>query len=263
MRILPNRTNSLFGNIPEIYRKKVMKWQTRKIYKDSKFLVIDDKDGHLGMCPLRINIPIDAYEPNKTYLYGGKTEIPINIPDTDKFMYIERNILGFKDRINHELLDTKYNLYNKNYYETKNDSLYEYVSVCRSLDRKENEKFDMDYKINKIKSNVAKNGYIYLEYYLALEDNNYEKYPSNRYLRYGEILKYFPEDEWTILTNEVEIVKDEYTPINRNNENVAIGYLDVRRMPTPKKKPDKKIYTNYNDECKQVKHAYTINGVVR
>ena len=86
-----------------------MKWQTRKIYKNSKFLVIDDKDGHLGMCPLRLNIPIDAYEPNKTYLYGGKTEIPINIPDTDKFMYIERNILGFKDRINHELLDTKYN----------------------------------------------------------------------------------------------------------------------------------------------------------
>ena len=105
MRLLPNRTNSLFGNIPEIYRKKVMKWQTRKIYKESRFLIIDDKDGHLGMCPLRVNIPIDVYEPNKEYLFGGKTEIPINIPDTNQFMFIERNILGFRDRISNELLE--------------------------------------------------------------------------------------------------------------------------------------------------------------
>lgn len=265
MRLLPNRTNSLFGNIPEIYRKKVMKWQTRKIYKESRFLIIDDKDGHLGMCPLRVNIPIDVYEPNKEYLFGGKTEIPINIPDTNQFMFIERNILGFKDRISNELLECECQLYNLNYYEVKNNCLYDYVAACRSLDRKENKRFDMDYKINKIKSNVALGGYIYLEYYLAIDEKDYKKYPSNQYLRYGEIEKYFPKEEWTILYNEVEIIKDDYTPLNRNNEMVAIGYLDVRKIPTPtsKTKKEYKTYVNYNNEKKIVNHSYTINGVVR
>ena len=59
----------------------------------------------------------------------------------------------------------------------------------------------MDYKINKIKSNVALGGYIYIEYYLAIDEKDYKKYPSNQYLRYGEIEKYFPKEEWTILYN--------------------------------------------------------------
>ena len=36
-----------------------------------------------------------------------------------------------------------------------------------------NKKFDMDYKINKIKSNVALGGYIYIEYYLAIDEKDY------------------------------------------------------------------------------------------
>lgn len=267
MRILPNRTNSLFGNMPYIYQKKVNKWAQKKINEKTQFLIVDDKDGQLGMCPLRRNIPIVVYEPDKVFLDGGKAEIPLNIPNTSDFIFAKRNILGFKDRITTEMLTAKCNLINKNYYSFTDENKYEYVAACHSLDRDSNAEFSMEYKINKLKSNVAKNGYLYLEYNIALRDDDYETYPSNKYLRNNEILNYFDTNEWTIIANEVAILKEDYTPLNKERKDVAVGYLDVKKAPTPKKKEKKHIkqsYTFYSTkEEKYVNHSYIINGVLR
>lgn len=266
MKILPNRTTSLFGNMPYIYQKKVNKWSLKKITEKTKFLIIDDKDGQLGMCPLRRNIPIVVYEPDKVFLEGGKIEVPLNIPNTTDFIFAKRNILGFKDRITNELLTTKYNLINKNYYNFTDENKYEYVAACHSIDRDSNIEFSMDYKINKLKSNVADNGYLYLEYNIALKGDDYDTYPVNQYLRNNEILKYFDTNEWTIITNEIAITKSDYTPLNRDRKDVVVGYLDVRKTPTPKKKEvkQKQNYTFYDTrEEKIVNHSYIINGVLR
>ena len=267
MRILPNRTNSLFGNMPYIFQKRVMNWKIRNNGEKSKFLIIDDKDGQLGMCPLRRNIPIVVYEPEKVFLEGGKIEVPLNIPNTTNFIFAKRNILGFKDRITTELLTTNCNIVNKNYYKFTDENKYEYVAACHSIDRDSNIEFTMDYKINKLKNNVARDGYLYLEYEVALKDDDYETYPANKYLRNNEILKYFDTDEWTILVNDVEIKQSDYTPLNKERKNVVVGYLDVKKTPTPKKKdhkPLKQTYTFYGtQEEKVVKHSYVINGVIR
>ena len=267
MRILPNRTNSLFGNMPYIFQKRVMNWKIRNNGEKSKFLIIDDKDGQLGMCPLRRNIPIVVYEPEKVFLEGGKIEVPLNIPNTTDFIFAKRNILGFKDRITTELLTTNCNIVNKNYYKFTDENKYEYVAACHSIDRDSNIEFTMDYKINKLKNNVARDGYLYLEYEVALKDDDYETYPANKYLRNNEILKYFDTDEWTILVNDVEIKQSDYTPLNKERKNVVVGYLDVKKTPTPKKKdhkPLKQTYTLYGtQEEKVVKHSYVINGVIR
>lgn len=37
MRILPNRTSSLFGNMPYIYQKKVNKWSLKKLMRKQNF----------------------------------------------------------------------------------------------------------------------------------------------------------------------------------------------------------------------------------
>lgn len=264
MRILPNRTKSLFGNIPYIYQKKVMKWNYRKNFEDTKFLIIDDKDGQLCMCPLRKSIKTTIYEPNKILIEGGKLDIPINVPDTDKFVYINRTIMGIKDRVKNELLDTEYFIFNENYYESNNMEKYDYVAVCRSLDRDENRHITMQDKIEKIKSNVKQNGYLYLEYYIALDSDDYDTYPSNQYLRLNEIENYFDKKEWTIITNEVEVEKDMLTPFNRTSRNILIGYLDVRRKKTPEKREKKEnIYIDYNNKKHCVSHKYIINGVLR
>lgn len=232
----------------------------KKVNEKTKFLIVDDKDGQLGMCPLRRNIPIVVYEPEKVFLEGGKTEVPLNVPNTSNFVFVKRNILGFKDRITTELITTKYNLINKNYYSFTDENKYDYVAGCHSLDRDSNIEFSMEYKINKLKSNVSDNGYLYLEYNIALKDDDYETYHSNKYLRNNEILSYFDTNEWTIITNEIEIVKEEYTPLNKENKDVVVGYLDVKKSSTPKKKENKHIkqsYTFYdsNNE-KTVNHSY-------
>lgn len=266
MRILPNRTTSLFGNMPYIYQKKVNKWSSKKITEKTKFLIVDDKDGQLGMCPLRRNIPIVVYEPDKIFLDGGKTEIPLNVPNTSDFIFAKRNILGFKDRITTEMLMTKCNLINKNYYNFTDEDKYEYVAACHSIDRDSNVEFSMEYKINKLKSNVADNGYLYLEYNVALKEDDYETYPANQYLRNNEILKYFDTNEWTIITNEIAILKSEYTPLNKNRKDVIVGFLDVKKTPTPKKKEikHKQNYTFYDTKKEKiVNHSYVINGVLR
>lgn len=266
MRILPNRTTSLFGNMPYIYQKKVNKWSSKKITEKTKFLIVDDKDGQLGMCPLRRNIPIVVYEPDKVFLDGGKTEVPLNIPNTSEFIFAKRNILGFKDRVTTEMLMTKCNLINKNYYNFTDEDKYEYVAACHSIDRDSNIEFSMEYKINKLKSNVADNGYLYLEYNIALKEDDYETYPANLYLRNNEILKYFDTNEWTIITNEIAILKSEYTPLNKNRKDVIVGFLDVKKTPTPKKKEikHKQNYTFYDTKKEKiVNHSYVINGVLR
>lgn len=267
MKILPNRTASLFGNMPYIYQKKVNKWSSKKINEKTKFLIVDDKDGQLGMCPLRKNIPIVVYEPNKVFLDGGKTEVPLNVPNTEEFIFVKRNILGFKDRITTEMLYAKSVLMNKNYYNFDDEEKYDYVAACHSVDRDSNKDLTMEYKINKLKHNVKDGGYLYLEYYVALKEDDFELYPANQYLRNNEILNYFDFNEWTIITNKVEIVTDEYTPFNKTKKEVVVGYLDVRKKPTPKKKENKKVkqtYTFYGTrEEKLVNHSYVINGVVR
>ncbi len=267
MKILPIRTNSLFGNIPFIYQKRVNKWSLKKINEKLKFLIIDDKDGQLGMCPLRKNIPIVVYEPEQVYLNGGKVEVPLNIPNTTNFIFAKRNIMGFKDRITTELINTKCNLINRNYYGFTDENKYDYVAACHSIDRDCNIEYSMEYKINKLKRNVVDKGYLYLEYYVALKEDDYENYPANKYLRNNEILNYFDENEWTIITNEIKIIKDDLTPLNKELKDVVVGYLHVRKTPTPRKKVKriiKNTYTFYDTyEEKVVKHSYIINGVMR
>lgn len=271
MRILSNRTTSLFGNIPYIFQKKVMKWEYRKNQKDTKFLIIDDKDGLLGLCALRKNIPVVIYEPNKIFVDGGKHQVPINIPNTENYIFINRTIYGFKDRVSNELLECKYKVITKSYYDVIDRNKYDYVTACRSLHLDTNDMYTIEQKINKIKSNVKDGGYIYLEYYIANTDDE-EKYHSNKYLKYDEILKYFPDREWEILTNEVKIEKELITPYNICKNDIIVGYLDARkrteiqigaikRKKSPKRVPKIIVDRNYVEH--KVSHAYTINGVVR
>lgn len=266
MRILPNRTKSLFGNVPYIVQKKISKWNQKKNYDQIKILIVDDKDGQIGLCPLRYGIQIEVYEPNINFINGAKMEIPVNVPETTNYLFLERTIKGYNERINIEFLDTPYELHNRNYYAIDEFKEYEYVIACRSLSREENIQYDMDYKINKLKQNVKKDGYLYLEYYVALDENDYDNYPSNKYLRKDEILKYFPDDTWNVISNHYEVIEDELTPLNREKKNVVIGYLDVRKKPLKnksiRKKTHKKIIDNDGNVLK-VNHSYTINGCVR
>ena len=239
MGILSNRTRSLFGNVPYVIQKRICKWNKMNNLKNKKILIVDDKDGHIGLCPLRYGIHVDIYELNNIFVNGGSMEVPVNIPNTTDYIFAERSVKGLRERINIEFINTSYEVQIKNYYAVDEFKEYEYVIACRSL---------------------------YIEYYVALKDDDFKSYPENEFLRKDEILKYFPETEWNVFRNEYEIVEDNLTPFNREKKQVVIGYFDARKKPSkPKivrKKIEKKTIVK-NGNVIKVNHNYTINGCVR
>lgn len=258
-------TKSLFGNVPDIFSRKVRKWQCKRDRENIKFLIIDDKDGHLALCPLCYNFNVLVYEPNDLFISGGKIEIPVFIPNSEKFVYIKQNSLGLLDRARINFKEDYLKVINRNFYEFDNVDKFDYVCACRSLNREENSHIDMNSKINKLKNAVCDGGNLYLEYYVAIDEEDYEKYPKNIYLRRNEILDYFDTNEWTINSNELKVQKDLLTPLNREQRDVIIGYLDVRRKLTTisKERNAKKKRIDFNNNEVTCNHNYIINGVVR
>lgn len=266
MKSLVN-TKSMFGNVPDIFARKIRKWKCLENRKDSTFLIIDDKDGHLGLYPLSLDFNVTVYEPNKKFIQGGLIEIPVSLPNSNEYVYIKRNCMGILDRARLQFKEDNLVVYNRNFYEIDNFNKYDYVCACKSFDREENSNYSIEVKIDKLKKAVKEDGYLYLEYFIALDDKNTEKYPINQFLRKDEIIKYFDKKEWTIMANEVKIIDNYLTPINRNNEKVLIGYLDVRKRPlnvpkTRKTTSYKRIDFNTDKEVKCTR-KYIINGVVR
>lgn len=261
-------TKSLFGSVPYIFSKKVARWNKSSLKEKREFLHVDDKDGHLALYSLSYNINVTVYEPIYNFLYGGKTEVPVNIPNTEEYIYINKMINGLEERAKLNFIESQLNIINRNFYEIDDLNKYIYVTACRSLDREENKHITMKEKINKLKMAVEDEGYLYIEYLIAIDDNDYENYPSNSYFRRNEIESYFDKTEWTIQSNEIRIIKEELNPLNRDQKEKIVGYLDVRKKASPKKQ-EKRILRNQkridfitNKEVK-CKHNYIINGVLR
>lgn len=89
----------------------------------------------------------------------------------------------------------------------------------------------MSRKVRKLLSAVKVNGYIYIFYHLAIDEDNYEKYSKEQYLRSGEMKKYFDIDNWEIIT----IIERENDMIHRphpNNNEIhfhRVGYVFARK----------------------------------
>ena len=265
MESLKNKTTSIFGKCPEIFKRRVGHWKSRRSLDECDFLVVDDKDGYLGMCPLRSNMNVTVYENDKNLLYGGKYLYPFKNPHNDEIVYKEKTILGFEDRINIEFLDAHAKLINENFYKSNINEKYSYVATTRGLNLEQNIDISMIDKINKLKSCVKDDGYLYIEYYIALDSDDYETYPKNQYLRYGEMKEYFNGNEWDILFNTEKATTESINQINKERKEIILGIIDVRKQKkrVPKKRRNiNNIVPIQLSNGKKVRN-YTINGVFR
>lgn len=264
-------SKSLFGNVDKMYAKRLFKHYATKKINNWNFLLVDDKDGYLGMYPLSYGGNLTVYEPNKKFLYGGLVSVPIKMKDNDNYEIKKINIRGFNDRIKIEFLENKVSLIAKNFFEITDNRKFNFVVSSRGLHLESNSKFDMDFKINKLKNAVDDKGYIYIEYYLAMDEDDIINYPLNRFLRKNEIEKYFPTEEWTILCNDVTIKDDEITPLNFEKKKVLIGSFYAKKAKTPiplseRRKNKPRITTRVDFETHEevvCKRNYIINGIVR
>lgn len=158
----------------------------RKIF-DGLFnvLIPDCMDGYSVMSLLRKGHIVDGYEDNEVFLNGG---------NIDGFI-----TNGLLSKVKNENLESKFKLYQKNFYKCKIEKQYNFVYCYRSLHLDRNKDIKMATKIRKLQSSVKADGYIYLFYYMANDEKNYELYPSNSYFRSYEMKSYFNSDNWNIL----------------------------------------------------------------
>ena len=64
-------TNSIFGNCPEMFKRRVNRWKNRNKFYDEEFLIVDDKDGKIILSAKpELNPGIDRF-----YLYACKDNI--------------------------------------------------------------------------------------------------------------------------------------------------------------------------------------------
>ena len=265
MKSLRIRSNSLFGSCPEIYKKRVARWKFNKELNNYDFLIVDDKDGRLAMCPLRSGARATIYEPNSIYLYGGKINTPIKNLENNEIVFKQKTSLGLQDRINLEFLEEGAELNNKCFYDSELEKEYGYVAASKSLNRDENKHLSMDTKINKLKRAVKSGGYLYIEYYIALDNDDYNLYPKNQFLRYGEMKDYFNDEDWTIISIEEKATTEDITQMNIEPKKIIFGIVEARRKKEFSERKPRKICSVRAIQRPRVKKVrnYVINGVIR
>jgi hypothetical protein len=176
---------SVFGNAQRTsYEYMNLLSKTKK--DNFKTLVIDDKDGLHSIPFANHGSKVVMYEPNEIYINGGVID--------------NYNILPITYRKNYDKAKDKIEIINKNFYETNIDEKFDFVYCYRSLHEKHNKTIPMKTKIRKLLSSVKDDGYIYIFYHMAKNENDISNFSKNQYLRTGEMISYFNPNVWDVIS---------------------------------------------------------------
>lgn len=199
-----------------------------KYKRNCDVLVVDANDGKNVMPFARNNFNVTCFEDNEIFLYGGKFD--------------NSTTQGLLKRIGDFSLNDNVKIIKENYYSYSLIDKYDFIYVDNSLNLKKNIEYNMKSKIRKLMSNVREGGYLYIYYDLALDEKDYNKYPSNLYFRKNEIMQYFDLEDWCI-EYVSERDKKDYCNYIYDKRGRKIGYILAH-----KKRSRRKYKINYNIE---------------
>lgn len=202
------KTKSIWGNPPtRIY--KLIELAEEKWGKNYNVCIVGCSDGKFLMPFARSKVKVTGYDIDKIDLYGGIKERPIR-PGNLKYKYsldfvspkyeLEKiEVLGVKRRVEEEGLEEYVTLEERNFYKNPPNKRFNVVFTSCSLHYTINNVFTLKEKIDKLKNIVKKDGLLYIDYMMALDENDYEQYPNYKFFRNGEAKK-FLGDGWEILS---------------------------------------------------------------
>lgn len=203
---------SVFGE-PKISTIKQLQ-KFIELDKNSKILIPNCQDGIYVLPFAKISNNIVCYEENEILLNGGII---------DDFYS-----LGLTNRLKGANLRKNVKIKKCNYYDVNNSNKYDLVVAIRTLQLKENDKYNIDEKINKLMSNVREGGYLYLVYYI---DEDIEV-SHNQIIRYNQIKKNIDLDKWNILYYRDNFQR--YTthcshPYNKGVHQHKVGFMLLKK----------------------------------
>ena len=234
------KTKSIWGNPPKrLYN--LLNIGKEKWGIDYTACIVGCSDGKFLMPFARQGIKVTGYDIDEIALNGGKKLFPI-VKDKQKYNYSkdfvscdypleEREVLGVKDRLKLENLENNAIIEKRDFYRELPQKEFNIVFTSCSLHYSANKDFTLKDKTDKLKSIVKKDGYLYIDYMMAIDEEDYVSYPVEKFYRKNEILKYFDEN-WEIISFKennnptfegahVDCVKDHFH---------RFGYILARRI---------------------------------
>lgn len=157
--------------------------------KYSSVIVPDGLDGWNGMYFAFKGHDVTIYESNPIFIHGGE----INLKEKDY------KIHGLRKRMKAYKVEDIVHYEEKNFYENVPNKKYDLVYANRTLNRECNAHITIEDKLKSLISVVKEGGEVYLHYLMAIDEDDYENYPSNLYPRVGQVPKFFDNDDWEII----------------------------------------------------------------
>lgn len=202
------KTKSIWGNPPtRLYKLLNLAEQTWG--KNFTACIVGCSDGKFLMPFARAGIKVTGYDIDDIALYGGFKEFPI-VKEKIKYQYepnfkskkfeLEtKRVLGIVERLKLEKIDKYADIEKKDFYRTMPDKKFNVVFTSCSLHYSANQDFTLEEKTKKLKDIVLNQGYLYIDYMMAIDEDDYLTYPPSKFYRKKEIAKYFDEN-WEIIS---------------------------------------------------------------
>lgn len=202
------KTKSIWGNPPKrIY--KLLNIAKDKWKENFTVCIVGCSDGKFLLPFARQKINITGYDIDDVALYGGKKLFPI-IEKKNIYKYSptfvsknykleERDVLGIMKRLEIEGLKQYANIEKRDFYKSPPDKQFNVVFTSCSLHYTNNKDFSLENKTEKLKNVTAVDGYLYIDYMMAIDEKDEQTYPFEKFYRKNEMLKYFDEN-WEIVS---------------------------------------------------------------
>lgn len=202
------KTRSIWGNPPKrLY--KLIDLAEKSFGKNYSACVVGCSDGRFLLPFARKGIKVTGYEIDDVALYGGEKEFPvitdkILCPYSKNFVSKEyrvenKHVRGIIKRVEEEGLSEYVNVERRDFYKNVPKEQFDVVFTSCSLHYSINLQFTSKDKIISLQNIVSESGYLYIDYMMAIDEADTDRYPVNKYFRKGEMRNYFDES-WKIIS---------------------------------------------------------------
>lgn len=201
------KTKSIWGNPPKrLY--KFIKLAENYFGGNINACIVGCSDGKFLMPFVRKHYKVVGYDIDEIALYGGNKLFPI-VNKKVKYNYDKnfisrkyeleiKKVPGVIERLKQEGLNKYAKIQRRDFYKSRNKEKFNIVFTSCSLHYSINKNLTLKEKTKKLQDIVSNGGYLYIDYMMATEDSDYERYSANKFYRTDEVAKYFGRD-WEII----------------------------------------------------------------